>query len=464
MLTLPSIELETMLRQEIQENPLLEINEDYEDDSSVSGEEIKDQDTTDSDQSAPEGNEIEEMLQQTISDSKELSDILDSWNEYHVETGGRVETGSSDDEERGYDNFVPNEENLKLDYINQFDKHLLSEPEYAFIYDLIDNANAYGYLAEDFDIYEIGREYGIDKARADRLHTLVMKAYPRGITARSISECLYHQLEEYEYRLLVAEVILHDFDTLLNRRYGQIAQKYDIVEEDVICIRNRISKLDPKPGLRINSGKPQYIVPDVIVRKIEDDFEIIINDFNIPRINFSRRYQNILSEMSADKNAINYVRSKINSAKFLIKTVFMRNRTLERVMRSIINNQRDLFYNVDGVLEPLTYAVIAAELEVNESTISRVVKNKYADTHLGVFCLKDFFCASAGKDRSSESVSRNTVQQQVKSMIDNEDGSAPLSDQDIVHILSERGIKVSRRVIAKYREEMMIPNSRLRKK
>jgi RNA polymerase sigma-54 factor len=142
----------------------------------------------------------------------------------------------------------------------------------------------------------------------------------------------------------------------------------------------------------------------------------------------------------------------------------MRNRTLERVMRAIINNQRGFFYDNSGTLDPLTYAVVAAELGVNESTISRVVKRKYADTQYGVYCLKDFFVSNAGKDRSYESISRQNVQQQIKKMIENEDTSAPISDQDIVDILKERGISVSRRVIAKYRDEMMIPNSRQRKK
>jgi RNA polymerase sigma-54 factor len=168
--------------------------------------------------------------------------------------------------------------------------------------------------------------------------------------------------------------------------------------------------------------------------------------------------------MSNDKDAISYVRGKINSAKFLIKTIFMRNRTLERVMRSIINHQKNFFYNNSGILDPLVYAVIADDLEVNESTISRVVKSKYADTHLGVFCLKEFFCTNAGKDKNFEAVSRHNVMSQIKTMIDNEDARSPISDQDIVNILKERGISVSRRVIAKYRDEMMIPNSRHRSK
>jgi RNA polymerase sigma-54 factor len=172
----------------------------------------------------------------------------------------------------------------------------------------------------------------------------------------------------------------------------------------------------------------------------------------------------MLHESSKDKETVKYIRSKINSAKFLIKSIFMRNRTLERVMRSIIHHQRNFFYNNSGLLDPLTYSVIANDLNVNESTISRVVKQKYADTPFGIMCLKDFFCSAAGKDKNYESVSRQNVQIQIEEMINNEDKYNPLSDQELVDILKERGISVSRRVIAKYREEMKIPNSRLRRK
>ena len=142
----------------------------------------------------------------------------------------------------------------------------------------------------------------------------------------------------------------------------------------------------------------------------------------------------------------------------------MRNRTLERVMKSIINYQKNFFFNNTGILEPLTYSVIANDLNVNESTISRVVKHKYADTPFGIMCLKDFFCSAAGKDKNYESVSRQNVQSQIHDLIEKEDKRNPLSDQDLVDILKERGISVSRRVIAKYREELKIPNSRLRRK
>lgn len=451
MLTLPMLELETLLKQEIVENPMLEMTELWEEEA----DEKKDVDEVKNDN---------EEVKQTLDEAKELSEILDSWNEFHADSRSTSDY-SDKDEDTQYENFLQAEDNFKLDFINQFDKYLLPEHEYYYIYDLIDNSNAYGFLPDNFDIYSLGLEYNIDETRANELHTLVMRTFPRGITARSINECLYNQLEEYEYKdFLLTSIILEDFELLIHRKYAIIAKKYNVSENDVLAIRDRIAKLDPKPGMRINTGKTQYIVPDLIVVKVENELEIIINDFNIPKISLSRNYQNILSTMGHDKNAVSYVRNKINSAKFLIKSIFLRNRTLERVMRSIINHQRNFFYNNSGTLEPLTYSVIAADLGVNESTISRVVKSKYADTHYGIFCLKDFFCSTAGKDKNYEAVSRQNVQQQIEKLISDEDSSNPLSDQEIVDILKERGVSVSRRVIAKYRDELKIPNSRLRRK
>jgi len=452
VLTLPIMELSTLLSQEILENPLLELGDGIEEDESPPVEKEK----------SDNASEADDDLAETLEESKELSDILDQWNEYHSDMSAPADSSGSDDEVN-YENFLQADDNLKLDFISKFDEKALTEGEYSFIYELIDSADTYGFLPKDYDIIAIAKEHELSSTRADELHELILRTYPRGITARNISECLFHQLEDNEQNSLVARIINEDFNDLLYKRYSLIAEKHGVTEKEVLMCRDRISRLDPKPGLRIHTGKAQYIVPDLFLVKMGDDFEIVINDFHIPKITFSRRYQNILSEMAKDKNAINYVRGKINRANFLIKTVFMRHKTLKTVMRCILDHQRAYFYENSGILEPLTYATIAGEMGVNESTISRVVKTKYADTHLGVFCLKEFFATTAAKDKTSEIVSRQSVQQQVKIMITNEDKSAPISDQDIVEVLNERGINVSRRVITKYREAMGIGNSRQRR-
>ncbi|HOH47688.1 MAG TPA: hypothetical protein PLX59_07565 [Candidatus Cloacimonadota bacterium] len=159
-----------------------------------------------------------------------------------------------------------------------------------------------------------------------------------------------------------------------------------------------------------------------------------------------------------------FVRERINSAKFLIKSIFMRMRTLERVSLSIVKHQRDFFYNSSGVMIPLTYAAIAQDLGVSESTISRVVKHKYMETPYGIFAFKDFFNSKAGKDENYDSVSRQRVKSKMLKLIESEDKASPYSDQDLVDQLRMEGLDISRRIIAKYRDELGILNSRLRKK
>ncbi|MCL2065227.1 MAG: RNA polymerase factor sigma-54 [Candidatus Cloacimonetes bacterium] len=489
MLAMNAQELEIVLKQEINDNPLLELDDDWDDeteknektqdseDSQDKKDDINEIDSSDIDKNVLdpfEGmSEIDEELQQTINEAKELSEVLDSWNEYHSEFSVSSNSGADDEEDQQFEKYAQAEENFKLEYINQFDKLGLQEHELFFIYDLVDNSNAYGFLPrvvdkdngidEEFDIYALATDYKISFQRADELHKIVLQAYPRGISARSINECLFYQLETYEQNdELLSGIILDDFEDLLHRKYAQLAKKYDAKEDDIYECRDRIARLDPKPGLRITKGIPQYIVPDIIVTRVGEDFEVLINDFNIPKLSLSRKYNDILRDLRYDKDAVNYVKDKINSAKFMIKTVFMRNRTLERVMKAIIKHQKNFFYN-NAPLEPLTYSMIAIELDVNESTVSRVVKSKYADTHFGIFCLKDFFCSNAGKDKNFDAVSKQNVLLQVKQLIDNEDSSAPISDQDIVDILKERGMSLSRRVISKYRDELKIPNSRDRK-
>jgi len=448
-----------MLSQEIMGNPLLEMSDGlYEGDTP--GEENENTQPTEEQQDQQA--DSDDQLQEVINESKELSEVLDQWNEYHSDLSAKGESSTGEDD-HNYENYIAAEDNLRLEYMESFDTLGLTEAEYSFIYDLIDATDNYGFLPKDYDIYKLAKEYKLSHKRADELHIIVLQTKPRGITARDISQCLFYQLEPYEREHLQGHIIKNDFNDLLYKRYSNIAKKYNVDEDEVLECRDRIGKLDPKPGLRIHSGKAQYIVPDLFLLKMGDGFEIIINDFHIPSITFSRRYQNILSEMARDKEAINYVRGKINSARFLIKTIFQRHKTLERVMRCILDHQHDFFYNNSGILNPLNYATLASEIGVNESTISRVVKTKYADTHLGVFCLKEFFCTNAAKNNPEDSVSRKSVQQQVKAMIAEEDKTTPISDQDMVERLKERGIKVSRRVITKYREAMNIPNSRSRK-
>ena len=462
MLAMPLMQLETHLKQEMITNPMLELLEPRQD-----GDDFDEQEDQTEPEESPAGSEDDvdfsednPELQKTLEETRELSEILDAYNEYYFESY-QANAG----EAINFEQIMRTRENRKSDYLEQLEKINFTPDEYDFAYELVDSCNEHGYLPKGFIIESLADEYGISVERSAEIHDIILHLEPPGITARDIRECLLVQLDDDDpQNEFPGKLIKDHFDDLIHKRYKKIASFFGVTTKIVLNWKDQISHLDPKPGLRIISNSDNYIVPDIILKKIGNEYEIIVNDFSFPRIRMSSHYKNILKQIHKDKEAVDYVRSKINSAKFLIKSVYLRSRTLVRVMRSIINNQPGFFYENTGVLNPLTYSVIAEELQVNESTISRVVRHKYADTPFGIMCLKDFFTSKAGKDDDYNAVSRHSVELQIKKMIDAEDEQNPISDQDIADSLKGDGITVSRRVVAKYRKFKGILNSHLRRK
>ncbi len=457
MLAMPLMQLETHLKQEMISNPMLELLEsnDDEDTPNIKNENVKDQIDKDI------NNETEdEEMKKTLEETKELSEILDSYSEYFQGSS----SGTSSTEGINFDQMVKNVEDKKEKFLYQIEKLDLINDEFDFAYELFDSIDAHGFLPKDFDMEKTAKEFGIELIRAEEIHSMLLHLNPCGITARNIQECLLAQLDPEFHNENIITLISDHFNDLIHKRYKNIASSFGTTVTTILNWKKQISKLDPKPGLRLLTNNSNYIVPDVIIKRIGSEYEIVVNDYSFPKIRLSRRYNKILQQVKKDKEALNYVRNKINSAKFLIKSVYLRGRTLERVTKSILHHQPDFFYGENRVLKPLTYSVIAQELQVNESTISRVVRVKYADTPFGVMCLKDFFTSKAGKDDNYNPISRHNVEQKVIKMIEAEDKTNPLSDQDIAKKLAEMSIHVSRRVVAKYRKAKGILNSRLRRK
>ncbi len=457
MLAMPLMQLETHLKQEMISNPMLELLEyrDEEDISSEKDEQVKDRIEEDI------KNEIEdEELKKTLEETKELSEILDSYSEYFQ----GASSSAHSTEGVNFDQMARDQEDKKDAYVYQIEKLNLDNGEFDFAYELFDSIDAHGFLPDDFNIEEVAEEFGIELDRAKEIHSMLLHLEPCGITARTIQECLLAQLDSEFHNENIIILISDHFTDLIHKRYKNIASSFGTSITTILNWKKQIAKLDPKPGLRLLTNHSNYIVPDVIIKRVGSEYEIIINDYSFPKIRLSRKYNKILQQVRKDKEALNYVRSKINSAKFLIKSVYLRGRTLERVTKSILHHQPDFFYGENRVLRPLTYSEIAQELHVNESTISRVVRIKYADTPFGIMCLKDFFTSKAGKDDDYNSISRHNVEQKITRMIDTEDETNPLSDQDIAEKLAEMHINVSRRVVAKYRKAKGILNSRLRRK
>jgi len=457
MLSLPILELEMYIKQELVTNPLLELREEKDD---------EDLEDNTQDYQEPESTKTledttsDDEVKQTLSEAKELTDILDQWNDFHQ----TYEAWHGDSDSDYTESLIRYEEDDKVKFLQQLYLFDITEDEYDFACDLVDNCDSYGFIPPNFSIYRLGKLYDLSRKRADEIHRIVLSLTPRGISARNISECLMAQLsDDQKQNRIVVGLITDQFENLIHRRFARIASHFGVSEDCIMSAREQVSKLDPKPGLRILSANSVYIYPDVTIKQIGEDYEVVINDNVTPNIVISQRYRRMINRDNLDKQTMSFVRERINSAKFLIKSIYMRMKTLERVALSIVKHQHDFFYNNSGALVPLTYSVIAQDLGVSESTISRVVKHKYAETPYGIYSLKDFFSSTAGTDDNYESISRQKVKNQIIKHIEHEEREHTLSDQELVEKLKEDGLNISRRIITKYRDEMGILNSRLRK-
>ncbi|MDD2596511.1 MAG: RNA polymerase factor sigma-54 [Candidatus Cloacimonetes bacterium] len=459
MLALPILELESYIKQELETNPLLELRDEKDE---------EDLEEAPYEQSAPESNtpledvDSPEAQSETVAEARELTEILDQWNDYHSGSGDYSRSEAEGDHG---ESLIRYEGNSKETYLEQLYPLNLPENEVDFITELVDSCDVYGFLPEKYNIEAVARRFQINPARAAELHRIVMNLSPQGITARNISECLMAQLtEEQQENRIICGMVCEQFENLIHRRYQKIASFFNVSEETIMAAREQISKLDPKPGLRILQSNAAYVYPDVTLKIIDGEYVVIINDHITPNIIISPHYRKMINRGYFDKETTSFVRERINSAKFLIKSIYMRMRTLEQVSLSIVKHQYDFFYNGSGIMQPLTYSVIAQDLGKSESTISRVVKYKYAETPYGIFAFKDFFTSTAGRDDNYENISRQKVKSCILRLVENENKRKPLSDQDLVERLKAEGLNISRRIIAKYRDELGILNSRLRRK
>lgn len=459
MLALPILELESYIKQELESNPLLELRDEKDEEDLVDSQ---------YEQAPPESNTpIEDVdspdeVSETVAEARQLTDILDQWNEYHSSNDGYRGDGEVD---QNSDAMIRYEGDAKESYLEQLYPLDLAENEIEFITDLVDSCDVYGFLPKGFSIAQSAARYRIPNRRAEELHQIVLHLQPKGISSRDISECLLAQLsEDQKENPIIYGLVTEHFENLIHRRFQKIASHYNVSEDTILLYRDQIAKLDPKPGLRILSSSAAYVYPDVTLKMIDGEYVVIINDHITPNIIISPRYRKMINRGYFDKETTSYVRERINSAKFLIKSIYMRMRTLEQVSLSIIKHQKDFFYNGSGVMQPLTYSVIAQDIGKSESTISRVVKHKYAETPYGIYAFKDFFTSTAGRDDNYESISRQQVKGCIIRLLETENKRKPLSDQALVELLKAEGMNISRRIIAKYRDELGILNSRLRRK
>jgi RNA polymerase sigma-54 factor len=286
---------------------------------------------------------------------------------------------------------------------------------------------------------------------------------PSGIGSQSLEECLIAQLANNgRGSSLAARIIRDHFDLLARRRIPELARKLGAAPDDIQAAIEEIGKLDPAPGRRFAEDSNRVVEPDVTVYKDGDEWKISLNSDYIPRLRISSTYRELIAKGTLSKDEREYLRERIRSGKFLIDSIEQRQRTIERITREILKAQSAFFEEGVAHLKPLTMTQIAQVVGVHETTVSRAIANKYLETPHGIFEFKYFFTTGYQAD-SGASVSNTSVKELIADLITMEDKSSPLSDQEIVVKLQEKGLSIARRTVAKYREELGILPSNLRR-
>jgi len=327
---------------------------------------------------------------------------------------------------------------------------------------VIGNLDEDGYLVASVD--EIAAMGSWPIAEVERSLRLVQGFDPIGVAARDLQECLWLQLRHVGLEGTPTEKIVTEHMRLLqNHQVPEIAKKLGLSIEEIKDHIEIIRHLDPKPGSRYNQPQSHYVIPDVYVVKVEDQYVAVLNEEGLPQLRISPTYRRLLEKGSENSDETRaYVKDKFRSALWLIKSVEQRQKTIHKVANSIINFQRDFLDHGIEHLRPLVLRDVANDIGMHESTVSRVVTNKYMHTPQGVFEMK-FFFHSGISSSYGESVSSVTIKQRIRKIIEAEDARRPLSDSKIVSILQKEGLVLARRTIAKYREELKIPTSNQRK-
>ncbi len=302
-------------------------------------------------------------------------------------------------------------------------------------------------------------------AEADAMLGVIQGLDPAGVGARDLRECLLLQLRDRgTEHALPYRLVDEAFDDLIAHRWPEIARRYGLTVQEVQAAADVIQKLDPKPGLRFSAAEENYIIPDLIVDKIDGVYRVSLNDTNLPRLRLSRTYQDIARDKSKYQGENkDFIASKLNSATWMIQAIEQRRQTMLKVMNYIVDRQREFFEKGVQYLKPLTLREVAEAISMHESTISRVTNEKWVQTPRGVLPLK-FFFSSGLTTTGGDDVSARGIRAQIEKLIKDEDPQHPLTDQEIVAILNRQGVQIARRTVAKYRDQLGVLSARMRKR
>ncbi|OGR53195.1 MAG: RNA polymerase sigma-54 factor [Desulfobacula sp. RIFOXYB2_FULL_45_6] len=452
LLQLSRLELAEMIQQEIEQNPALE---------EAGLDEASDRKMSDL-ETEPIVPEKEIRIKEITIEEKVRSDT--DWENYINEynSTGKQYIESENKESPNYEAFTAEKKTLEDHLQWQLRMYGFTEFEEKIGHMIIGNIDKDGYLRSGLE--EIAQACNCDLALAEKVLSILQTFDPPGVCARDLCESLLIQIKQLGIENpIITEIIRHHLKNLENRNSKKIAKALKISTDEVRTAVKIIQYLEPKPGRAFSTEEPSYITPDIYVYKFGDEFKIVMNDDGLPKLRINRFYKNAITDgRKISKDAKNYLNEKMQSASWLIKSIQQRQKTIYLVMESILKFQREFFEKGIAYLKPLILKDIAEDIEMHESTISRVTTNKYAYTPQGLFELKYFFNSSIERT-GGESMASASVKDKIRLLIENEDAENPLSDDRIALILQNSDLQIARRTVAKYRKVLNILPSNKRK-
>ena len=424
ILNMSTAELEAEIKKQAEENPIMEI------------------DTKDNDSRIDWENYIKNMQKYTYRDKNEFA--------YNV------------DNEVDFENMVRSTQNL-YDYLkNQLRYYRIDKKQRKICEYIIDSLDENGYL----DIQDeklIMERLKIDKNTYYTCKSYVQSLEPNGVGGTTLEECLSIQLKNLNIKDdLLDQIIKEDLNNIANKKIKSICKKYNISQEQCINYIKIIKHLEPKPGKIYNTNEVQYIKPDVIIKKVDGNFIVVSNDKNDISININSFYQSMLNKQDSDEDTKKFIKERLDSALNLIKNIENRKSTTIKIAKSILKRQEEFFEKGTNYIKPMKMQELADELNLHQSTISRGVNGKYMMTPFGMFEFKYFFSKGL-ETQGTEDTSAISIKKFIEDIIKKEDKATPLSDEKIKQLLNKNGVNISRRTVAKYREELEILPSNKRK-
>ena len=442
LLTLSRLELSEMLTQELMENPVLEETS-----------ENTDPETT------------EKIAEKEKTESEEKDEYEDFDFEYffgeYLNPGPVHGEYESSEERPSFDIFLVRPSSL-IEHLNwQLDLSEVSEGLYNIAYFIIGNINEDGYLR--VTIEEVVEALEVSIEDVEETLKVVQNFDPTGVGSRNLQECLRIQIRAAGLEGTLVDRLVGNYLPLLEaRKLQEIAKALDCELEEIGRALDLIRGFSPKPGEKYSSKKPFYIQPDVYITKVGDDYEIVMNEDGLPKLKLNSAYRELLKKKDVSKDTKSFIKERFRSALELLKSVDQRKQTIYRVCKAIVARQHTFLEQGIMHLKPMLIKDIAEELGVHSSTISRVVTNKFAHTQQGVLELRKFFTVGV-ESSNGENISIVQVKETIRRIIGKENPQLPLPDEHICRMLCEQGVQITRRTVAKYRDQMKIPGSRERK-